>query len=212
MQIVQWKRRAEAVKVEGEVFKGLDLRSMKAFGSTWTDCSFVDCKMDLADFRASKFERCSFQKCSARLANFSTSFFEDCLFLGTDLEQASFMGAHFRDGGFKDCRMAYGETMLQDATLKGRIRFDGCNFHGSSLDFRETDPKGVSFVDCNLWGAKIAVGCAFWNATFDERLIQQFLALVARVSQDSRVADLAGDQFAVVGRAMDGRKAAGMET
>lgn len=206
VKITQWKRRAEGVKIEGEVFHRLDLRSMKAFGSQWIGCSFVDCQLDMADLRASKFERCTFQNSAVRLVNFATSFFEDSLFLDCDLEQASFMGAHFRDGGFKDCRMAYGDTMFQDATLKGRIRFEECNLHGSNLDFRESEPKGVSFERCNLWGAKMAMGCAFWNATFDERTVQQFLALVARVSQDSHIAGLAGDQYRVVCRAMDGTK------
>lgn len=204
MNLLKFKRRAEAMKVDGERFHALDLRSMKTFGSTWSDCSFVDCQLDLSDMRTNKFERVLFQNCSARAINFSTSFFEDCLFLDCDLEQTSFMGSHFRDGGFKECRMAYGETMFQDVTMKGRVRFVDCNLHGSSLDFREIEPRGLSFEGCNLWSAKIALGCAFWNASFDERSIRQFLALVGRVSEDPRIAQLAGDQFAVVNRAMDG--------
>lgn len=207
MSLLNFKRRAEAVKFESEVFEKMDLRSMKAFGSTWTACSFVDCDMDLTDFRASKFERTTFQNCSVRMVNFATGFFEDCLFLDCDLEQTSFMGAHFRDGGFKDSRMAYGETMFQDATMKGRIRFEGCNLHGSNLDFREVAPKSLSFERCNLWGIKVSMGCAFWDATFDDRNIRQFLALVGRAAENPAIADLAGDQYAVVCRAMDGAPA-----
>lgn len=206
IRLLNYKRRAEAIKVEGELFEMLDLRSMKAFGSTWTTCTFKDCQIDLADWRASKFEDCSFVNCSLRMVNFSTSFFEDSTFIDCDLEQASFSGAHFRNGGFKDCRMAYGETLFQDATAKGRIRFDGCNLHGSSLDFREVEPKGMSFTGCNFWSAKLSMGCAIWNSTFDDRAVRQFLALIARVSQDPRIAELAGDQLPVVARAMDGAK------
>jgi hypothetical protein len=191
-----------------QVFENLDLRSMKAFGSTFTGCSFVNCQFDLTDWRASKFERCLFQGSSMRLVNFSTSFFEDCLFLKCDLEQASFMGSQFRDGSFKNCRMAYGEAMFQDATAKGELVFEGCNLHGTNMDFREVEPKALVFRDCNLWGAKMSMGCAVWNGSFDKRLVRQFLALVARVSQDSDIARLAGDEYAVVMRAMGGEKVA----
>jgi uncharacterized protein YjbI with pentapeptide repeats len=206
MSLVTFKRRAEAVKFEGEVFTGLDLRSMKAFGSTFTGCSFVDCQLDLTDWRASKFERCLFQNCTMRMVNFSTSFFEDCLFTDCDLEQASFMGSHFRKGAFLRCRMAYGETLFQDATVKVDLLLEDCNLHGSNLDFREVEPKALNLTRCNLWGAKASFGCAFWAGSFDQRTIRQFLALVARASQDSLIAELAGDQYAVICRAMDGRK------
>lgn len=208
MSLTAYKRRAEAVHFEDQIFHKMDLRSMKAFGSTWKGCSFVECQIDLVDWRASKFDQCLFQDCSLKLANFSTSFFEDCLFKGCDLEQASFMGSQFRDGAFKDCRMAYGDLMFQDATAKGELVFEDCNLHGSNLDFREVEPKALTFTRTNLWGAKMSMGCAIWNGNFDKRLIQQFLALVARVSQDSDIARLAGDEYAVVMRAMGGEKVA----
>lgn len=206
MSLVSFKRRAEAVKFEGEVFEGIDLRSMKAFGSTFIGCTFEGCQFDLTDWRASKFERCLFRDCSMRMVNFSTSSFEDCLFAGCDLEQASFMGAHFTKGAFLKCRMAYGETLFQDATVKVELVLEDCNFHGSNMDFREVQPKALQFRNCNLWGAKMSMGCAFWAGSFDKRMVRQFLALVARASQDSLIAELAGDQYAVVCRAMDGRK------
>lgn len=204
--LVQYKRRAEAIKVEGEVFEKLDLRSMKAFGSTWRDCIFRECRFDLTDWRGSKFESCAFSRCELPLVNFSTSFFEDTDFVACNLEQASFMGSHMRDVTFNDCRMAYGETMFQDVTVKSGVAFHGSNLHGSSLDFREVAPKALRFDGCNLWGAKISMGCTVWNSTLDDRTVRQFLALVARVSDDPRIAELAGDQFAVVCRAMDGGK------
>ncbi len=206
MPLTAYKRRAEAIKMEDQVFHQLDLRSMKAFGSTWTDCSFVDCQMDLSDIRASKFERVLFHNCTLRMVNFATSFFEDCLFRDCDLEQASFMGSQFRGGSFKGCRMAYGETLFQDATAKGELVFEDCNLHGSSLDFREVEPGALTFTRSNLWNAKMSMGCAIWNGSFDERLVKQFLALVARVSGDPEIVALAGDQYPVVCRAMEGRK------
>lgn len=206
MSLVAVKRRAEAVKYEDQEFTGLDLRSMKAFGSTFKGCAFTNCTFDLADWRASKFETCRFRECSIRLVNFSTSFFDDCSFDTCDLEQTSFMGSQFRDGSFNNCRMAYSDALFQDATVRGRLTLDKCNLHGSNLDFREVEPKALVLNDCNLWGAKMSMGCAIWNGSFDERTVRQFLALVARVSQDSEIARLAGDEYAVVCRAMDGRK------
>jgi uncharacterized protein YjbI with pentapeptide repeats len=206
MQITNWKRRAEAVKIEGQLSDKLDLRSMKAFGSSWIGCAFRECQLDLADWRASKFEDCVFVDCDMRMINFSTSFFEECRFQNCDMEQTSFMGSQFRDVTFEDCRMAYGETMFQDATAKQALEFHRCNLHGSNLDFREVQPKALRFNRCNLWSAKMSMGCAIWNGSFDDRTVKQFLALVARVADDSRIAEMAADQYPVICRAMDGRK------
>lgn len=206
MSLVAYKRRAEAVKFEGEVFDRLDLRSMKAYGSTWKDCIFRNCQFDLTDWRASRFENCTFAHSSLRLVNMGLCFFEGTTFTNCDMEQASLQGSHLRDVTFLDCRMAYGETLLQDATLKGHVAFRECNLHGSNLDFRESEPGVLRFTGSNLWGAKISLGCAFWNGTFDDRTVRQFLALVGRVSQHPDIIVLAGDQYEVVCRAMDGRK------
>jgi hypothetical protein len=206
VQVTKWKRRAEAIKVESEKLEKLDLRSMKAFGSTWAYCTFRSCRFDLVDWRASKFEDCHFIDCDMRLANFSTSFFEECRFQNCDLEQASFMGSQFRDVSFDDCRMAYGDTMFQDATAKHGLEFHRCNLHGSNLDFRQVESKALRFNRCNLWSAKMSMGCAVWNGTFDDRTVKQFLALVARVSGDPLIARMAGKEYPVVCRAMDGRR------
>jgi uncharacterized protein YjbI with pentapeptide repeats len=206
MSLTAWKRRAEACHFEGESFEGLDLRSMKAFGSTFKDCSFRDCQFDLADWRASKFDGCMFVRCKLPLVNFATSFFEESCFVDCNLEQASFMGSQFRDVMFTDCRLAYGDTMFLDVTVKEAAVFLRCNLHGSNLNFREVGPKTLRFDTCNLWGVVLSMNCAFWDCTLDERTVKQFLALIARVAQDERIAELAGDQYAVVCRAMDGNK------
>ncbi len=202
MSIVAFKRRAEAAKFEGETFEELDLRSMKAFGSVWRDCIFKRCKMDLADLRSAKFENCRFVMCSIRLVNFATSFFDTTVFEECDLEQASFQGSHFTCCEFAACRMAYGDTMFQDATVKIRLSFTGCNLHGSNLDFREVGAGALTFLDSNCWGAKVSLGCAVFNARVDERMQKQLLALVARVRPHESVSALAGDQVAVVDRLM----------
>jgi uncharacterized protein YjbI with pentapeptide repeats len=206
LSLVAIKRRAEAVKYEGETFERLDLRSMKGFGSSFKSCLFQECQFDLADLRTAKFVDCSFHRCSMKLVNFSLASFEDSSFISCDLEQASFMGGYFRAVLFSECRLCYGETMFQDATVKGRLEFSDSNLHGSSLDFREVEPGALKVMGCNLWSAKVSLGCAFWNGMFDDRSTRQFIALIARVSQDPRLMEYAGDQYGVVCRAMDGRK------
>lgn len=205
MSLIAYKRRAEGVTFEDQTFESQDLRSMKAFGSIWRRCTFSKCQMGLVDFRTSRFEDCAFVDCDMPLANFSTSVFEKVVFGGTNLEQASFMGSQFRKTSFLHCRMAYAETLFQDATARDEMYLMACNLHGSNLDFREVDKGALRFDDCNLWGAKASFGCAFWRGAFDEKAIRQFLALIASVAQDTAIARLAGDQYPVVLRAMGER-------
>jgi len=200
------KRRAEGLKYEDAIFQNLDLRSMKAFGSSWTKCLFDHCQFDMADLRTARFTNCVFRNCTLRLVNFGASFFEDTKFIVCDMEQASLMGCHLRGVSFDECRMAYGETLFQDATIKGKVEFSACNLHGSNMDFREVEPGALAFSDCNFWGVRVSMGCAFWLAHFDEKAVKQFVALMARATQDSRLKEWAGDQYGVVCRAMDGRK------
>jgi len=211
MSLLNYKRRAEGVHFEGETFEKMDLRSMKAFGSTWKDCTFRDCQMDLTDWRASKFEGCLFVRCSLPLVNFATCVFESTGFNQCNLEQASFLGSHLTEVTFYGCRMAYGDTMFQDATCKGEgLLFIDCNLHGSNLDFREVGKGALRFEGCDLWGAKTSFSCHFWLGAFDERTCQRFVALVARNYPNeevrSRLIEIAGREFGVIDRAMVGRK------
>lgn len=212
MSLTSIKSRAEGVKYESENFENLDLRSMKAFGSVWKDCVFEKCKFDLADLRTSKFTDCLFRHCSLRLVNFSLGIFENTKFVNCDLEQSSFSGGQFNNGLFNECRMAYAEELFSNVTLKGKVAFYSCNFHGSNLCYREASLGTVSYTDCNFWGARLALGCAFWNAKFDERFIKQIVGLIGRASGDDFLRDYAGDQYGVVARAMDGRKESGEDT
>jgi len=201
------KRRAEAMPFEDESYEGLDLRSMKAFGAKFIKCSFTETPLDLSDVRSTRFDGCTFLRCSIQRVDFSASVLEGCAFEDCDLEQSSFMGAHLNDVTFLNCRMAYGDTMFQGATVKRGVSFTKCNLHGSNLDFRVAEPGGLSFDDCQLWGAKAALGCAFWNAHFDEKACQRFVAMLARIypSNDMRVRlmEIAGVEYKVVNRAMN---------
>ena len=206
MPLLNYKRRAEGVKFEGETFSGLDLRSMKAFGSTWRGCVFKDCKLDLTDWRASRFVECTFVSCSMNLINFATSFIEDCVFSMCEMEQASFMGCQLSNVSFFHSRMAYGETMFQDVTGRVSVEFHDCNLHGSNLDFREMEPGCLYLKNCNLTNVRVSMGCAFFAATFDEETAQKMLSLVAyrypNPETRRKLIDMAGTEYPVVERAM----------
>lgn len=206
MPLVNIKRRAEGTRHEGETFEGLDFRSMKAFRAIFKNCRFLGCKLDCADLRGVTLDGCEFRDCSMQLADLSTATVDRTTFHGCNMEQASFYGAAIQNSGFLACRMTYGETLFKDATVAGKVILARCNLHGSCLDFREVPRETLSFDDCNLWGCKISVSCAFFNARLDSRLIRQFLAVLGRASGDARIVELAGEQYPVVCRAMDGDK------
>jgi uncharacterized protein YjbI with pentapeptide repeats len=211
MSLLTLKRRAEGLTYEDEVFEGTDLRSMRAYGAKFIKCLFKDCKLDLADLRNTRFDACMFENSSIQRVDFSTACLVGVSFTRCDLEQSSFMAAHLDDVSFAHCRMAYGDTLFQNATVRAKVHLLGCNLHGSNLDFRQVEPGALKMTDCNLWGAKTAFGCAFWQGEFDEKTCQRFLALVARVYpvNDVRVKlmSMAGDQYRVVDRAVSIGKA-----
>lgn len=206
MPLTTFHRRAEGTSWKGDTFSNLDLRSMKAFGSTFVGCVFSRCNLDLADMRGCKFEKCSFWDCSMRLVNLATGTFEDCGFLRCDMEGSSLLGSLLRKVEFQDCRMAFSETLFQDCTVKDRLLISGCNLRESSLAFREVEAGSLRVEKSSLWGARIPFGCAFFTGSIDDTLKEQFLSLVAIMSRDRRVVELAGDQYPVVCRAMFGRK------
>ena len=206
MSLLKIKRRAESTIFEEETFSGLDLRSMKAFGARFTNCIFHECQMDLSDLRTSRIDGCLFDRCALSKVDFSTSFVERSRFVDCNLEQASFMGCFINDVDYESCRMAYGETMFLNATAKSNLGFVKCNLHGSNLDLREAEPGVLRFEDTNLWGARVGLGCAFWNGEFDEVTCRRFIAMVARVYPEknlkAQLIAFAGDQYPVVERVM----------
>lgn len=206
MSLVTIKRRAEGMTIEGEVFEKMDFRSMRAFAAKFIKCRFFECQMGLSDLRNSKFDDCEFIACGMQRVDFGAATIERTSFTECDLEQASFMGAYMAGVEFEDCRMCYGETLFQNVTVAERMHLKSCNFHGSSLDFREVRKDSLRFTDCNLWSAKTSFGCAFWKADFDERTMKRFIAMVARryPVNDTRMTliELAGEEYPVVDRAM----------
>lgn len=195
------KRRAQGWRATGERYDKQDLRSLSAPFSEFTNCIFVDCEMGLANLNMAKLTGAVFHGARLYGANFGGAALTDVSFVDCDIEQASFAGATLRGVSFNTTRAAY--SNFSGATLK-TVNFRGCNLHGADLDIIEG--KFLAFTDSNLWGAKAAFGCAFWNATFDETAAKRFAAMLSRVypSREGRAAleDIAGDQTRVVCRLM----------
>ena len=196
------KRRLAGWREHGEVHTGLDLRSAIAPQSEWINVKFVGCKMGLSVFRGSKFIGCLFIQCHLDMADFS-----GCTIVSTDfdrcsLEQASFAASDLKDVAFHTDRLAY--ASFQGSTTRGSVSFSDCNFHGADLDFLECDKGTPQFDGCNLWGARMAMGCAFWGGSVDLVTAQRFAAMLCRMHQHPALAEFAGDQVAVVARLMGG--------
>lgn len=195
-----FKTRAQGYQARGEVYEKQDLRSLSASGSSFEDCEFVDCKMQLAFFQFARLTNVRFSRCAMPLANFQGAILADVIFSDCDLEQASFVGASLRATSFVSARLAYSSFL--NATFRGASGFTKSNLHGADLGILEADYGTPSFTDSNLWGAKVIMGCQLWNADLDEVTLRRVAALIARKTDDLGVRAYAGDQLAVVERLM----------
>ncbi len=194
-------RRAHGHRGVNESNENYDIRSMQAQGAEWINSRFVGCKMGLSDLRGSRFIETTLQDCTAYASNFSGATIQSCDFSRTDFEQAAFIGAIVKDACFDTCRFSY--SSFAGAMLRGKVRFKSCEFRGADLDFIESD--SVEFDGCNLWGARVNLGCSFWNSHFDRRTMQMFASLLARIDPDDHLIAYAGDRLPVVKRLMDSR-------
>jgi len=177
--LVSSKRRRQGHVQQGGHYDNVDLRSGQAFQSVWESVTFSDSRLSMVDFRASKWVNCHLTETALYGANFNAASLHEMVFLDCDMEQISFAGAVLRNIHFKDCRLAYGSFV--GATLHNVI-FEGCNLHGCDLDYAAA--SGVQYAHSNLWSAKSAFGCAFWNSGFTVETCNRFAALLARVHPD----------------------------
>lgn len=199
------RRRAQGWREEDVAHEKEDLRSLSAPLSTFAGSSFVDCEMGLSDLTGAVVTRSVFRNSRLPLTRFNAATLDAVQFIGCDLEQASFAGAVLRGVSFVDCRVAY--STFVGATFRN-VAFLNSNLHGADLDVIES--VGASFLGSSLWGVKVAFGCAFWNSKFDERTVNYFAALVARIhpnpESQGTIARLAGRSYRVVERLMRQRK------
>jgi uncharacterized protein YjbI with pentapeptide repeats len=93
-------------RVEGVRATGLDL----------TRCSldsvvFVDCRLDLALFRASSMDRVRFEGCRLEDADFFEASFSSVVFEGCDLRAVNWAGASFSNSELRGCEVTGGLSL-----------------------------------------------------------------------------------------------------
>jgi len=197
------KRRLQGHVQQGGLFRKVDLRSGQAFQSVWEGVAFEDSRLSMVHFVNSKWVHCHLDRTDIYGGNWNAASLHDVTFTGCDGEQISFAGAVLRNVVFRDCRLAY--SSFVGASLDNCL-FDNCNLHGADLDIAVA--TGVQYAKCNLWSAKTAFGCSFWNSGLGVDDCQRFAALLARVHPDPAskeiLVKLAGEKtFAAVCRLMD---------
>lgn len=202
MPLTLTKRRNQGQIYKDQEFSNMDLSSMLSFGSAWANCTFNNCDLSLSDFANNTIKNCRFVNCDLRLSNFRGSIISNVTFKGCNLRQAVLAGVHPLEAvGFFDCQMHY--SSLFDSTVKG-AHFISCNLHGA--DLRPIENTGWLFEDCVLWNASFNLGCTFLRGVFDERSVNLFVAMAARVHPKEESATilkkLAGKEMALVDRLM----------
>ena len=200
------KHRLQGFKADGEVFQGQDLRSANAYGAVFTNCKFVECKMNLMNLDTAVLENVEFYGCTGLLSSYRVSSkMRNVLFDSCDLERASFAGSNMDGVTFKESRLAH--SSFERSILLG-VAFQKCNLRSADLRFHLT--KNVSFEDCNLWGAHVSLGCQFFNAAFDVETVRQVIALAARLlpvgGDRDEMEIVAGSKMGVVERLMRDRE------
>lgn len=195
------KRRAQGWRLKGDGFKGADLSGLVAYGAEFAQCYFEACQLTMADVRQGQCIGTTFDDSSMIGAGFAVSQFEEVHFLGCNLQGAVFDGAVFRACIFHECNLEF--SSFKGATLRN-VEFRQCRMRGADLDFMEIGTQGASFIGCDLWSAKVALGCQFFNATFDERTIRMFVALAARKTKDESLLAFCGEEYDLVKRLVEG--------
>jgi uncharacterized protein YjbI with pentapeptide repeats len=205
--LTNFKRRLQGYKGISARYEKLDLSAANAFGSNWTEVAFEDCDFSGAIFKNAVFDRCQFVRCTGRLADFSTATFTDTGFFDSKLPQASFYASTFYAHLFSNCDLSF--AIFADTSSRG-LAFPDCNLHGADLRLREA-LLPVNWTGANLWGVQVAIGCAFFNGTFDSRQLRIFTALAARRHPNGAILDerarlnlveVAGDELKLVDRLM----------
>lgn len=197
------KRRLQGNQAKGETFKGLDLSNMEAYGAHWIGCTFEDCDISLANLSGTgSIEECTFINCDLKMTSFRASAIRLTKFSGCDLRKSSFMGCSpLADSVFDDCKMQY--SGFFEASVY-RTNFTNCNLHGADLRFIEA--SGNNFTGSNLWNVSVNIGCQFFSSVFDERSVELWAAIAARVHPDPEAArilrEVSGKHYALATRLM----------
>ena len=202
MQLDQFHRRAQGHKAHAERFLKLDIHGIQGFGSEWVNCYFQDCEARMGDLRTSRFLSTTMEGCLLDGTAMNGCFLEGCDISACSFAGVTFGGATIRDVSFVGCDLRY--SSFAGATLRGSVKFINCKARGADLDFMETDD--TTFAGTDLWGVRIAVGCAFFNSSFDKDTMRLFAGLVARLDPDPPLVAYAGEGLNVINRLMGPKK------
>jgi len=95
------------------------MSGVQIYESTLKDVRFVDCKLDLSNFRYSKFERVEFRDCVLIEADFTNTEFVDAVFTNCELAQADFSNAKVKklDLSLSNILDINGISGLKNATI-----------------------------------------------------------------------------------------------
>ncbi len=177
MSLTLMKRRLQGARTEKGVYNGLDMASTEAFGSVWMGCVFTDCDFALSNFQTAEFFDCDFVRCEFKGSNFRAAKLRHVRFEECDLRHCAFVGVTPAESvSFRDCKLQYASFF--DSTVRSLL-FLNSNLHGT--DLRYIEAHDCRYEGSNLWSAVNALGCQFWNGTFDERSCDFFVAMVGRV-------------------------------
>lgn len=205
MSLLDCKRRAMSWRSRGETFADLDLRSLHSPQSNWEDVAFVNCKLGLANFTSAQMTNVYFQECSIYGGAFGGTILRDVRFVNCDLEQSGFGNSVLSGVSFERSRLAY--SSFFGAMFRNEVNFTDSNLHGADLDIADSDFGAADFTGTSLWGVKSAFGCKFWNGKFDQRTVNLFVGLAARVATDPEQKEalikLSDGGFKTVSRLMD---------
>jgi len=145
-----------------ETFKSLELPSPEAFrGSTFCDCTFVQCRFHGFDFSGVDITDCIFDHCEFSLPKMTNCglhgvTFKDSKLVGVDFSRCS---SHFFTVSFRNCLI---ETCNFSSLKLNRTPFIAstireCRFTGSNLmeaDFENSSLEKTLFHDCDLREAR----------------------------------------------------------
>jgi uncharacterized protein YjbI with pentapeptide repeats len=156
---------SEAVAVQ-QLFHKLDLTACTFVGAHLGSASFIECKIERADFSRASMPSAQFVTCAGARSVFreadlsSGGLLAASSFAGADFSGATMKGANFGDSDFTEARLI--RTVIDGANLT-RTRLARCDARqakakGALLrkaDLRGSSWSGTDFKDCILSGADL---------------------------------------------------------
>jgi uncharacterized protein YjbI with pentapeptide repeats len=98
--------RAANVTLRRLRFEGVRLTGADLGGASIEDATFMDCRIDLASFRAAKLARVRFERCRMEEADFQSATLASCLFEDCNLTRMSLAEATFVRSELRGCDLA----------------------------------------------------------------------------------------------------------